>query len=73
MNDEMQQRLVTLMAAGISALLSRQLANRFIDIPERRGIKDDVLEAVLKGGTTAVSTVLASLIVRRALTGRWGA
>lgn len=73
MNDEMQQRLVTLMAAGIAALLSRAVVHRFIDIPERRGIKDDVLEAVLKGGTTAVSTVLASLIVRRALTGRWGA
>ncbi len=72
MNDEMQQRMVTLLAAGITFVLSRAVTNRLIDVPERRGIKDDVLEAVLKGGTTALSTVLASVIVRRMLTGRWG-
>ncbi len=72
MNDEMQQRMVTLLAAGITFVLSRAVTNRLIDVPERRGIKDDGLEAVLKGGTTALSTVLASVIVRRVLTGRWG-
>jgi hypothetical protein len=41
------------------------VSERFIDIPEQRGIKDDVLEAVLKGATTATSTILASLLVRR--------
>ncbi len=72
MNDEMQQRVVTFLAAGITLVLSRAVTNRLIDVPERRGIRDDVLEAVLKGGTTALSTVLASVIVRRVLTGRWG-
>ncbi len=72
MNDETQQRLVTLLAAGITFGLSRAVTNRLIDIPERRGIKDDILEALLKGGSTAISTVLASVIVRRLLTGRWG-
>lgn len=51
-------------------VLSRLVTQRFIRVPERRGIRDDVLEAVLKGGTTAVSTVLASVIVRRLLRGR---
>ena len=70
MNDETQQRLITLLAAGVAYVISHQVTNRFIDIPEQRGIKDDVLEAVLKGGTTAASTILASVIVRRILANR---
>ena len=65
MNDATQQRVITLVAAGIAYLISHQLTERFIDFPEERGIKDDVLEAVLKGATTATSTILASIIVRR--------
>jgi hypothetical protein len=65
MDDATQQRLMTIVAAGIAYLISHQLTNRFIEIPEQRGIKDDVLEAVLKGATTATSTILASIIVRR--------
>ena len=65
MDNATQQRVITLGAAGIAYLISHQLTERFIDIPEERGIKDDVLEAVLKGATTATSTILASIIVRR--------
>jgi alcohol dehydrogenase YqhD (iron-dependent ADH family) len=65
MDNATQQRVITLVAAGIAYLISHQLTERFMDIPEERGIKDDVLEAVLKGATTATSTILASIIVRR--------
>ncbi len=65
MNDATQQRLITILAAGIAYGISQTLTNRFIDIPEQRGIKDDILEAVLKGATTATSTILASILVRR--------
>ena len=65
MDDATQQRLITLMAAGIAYVISHQVTERYIDIPEQRGIKDDVLEAVLKGATTATSTILASVLVRR--------
>ena len=65
MNDAMRQRMITFLAAGIAYLISQQLTNRYINIPEQRGIKDDVLEAVLKGATTATSTILAAVIVRR--------
>jgi hypothetical protein len=41
------------------------VTNRLIDIPEQRGLKDDALEAILKGATTATSTILASVLVRR--------
>ena len=65
MDDATQQRMITLVAAGIAYLISHRVTERFIDIPDQRGVKDDVLEAVLKGATTATSTILASIIVRR--------
>ncbi|CAN5759955.1 hypothetical protein BH18ACT11_BH18ACT11_14830 [soil metagenome] len=66
MSDKAQQRLLTLLSIGISIGLSQPLA-RFIGekIPERRGIKDDVTEAILKGLVRAVALTLASLIVRQ--------
>jgi len=69
MNDATQQRLVTILAAGIAYLISQYVTDKLIDIPEERGIKDDVLEAVLKGATTASSTILASVLVRRLFRG----
>jgi alcohol dehydrogenase YqhD (iron-dependent ADH family) len=65
MDDATQQRVITVVAAGIAYLISHQLTERYIDIPEQRGVKDDILEAVLKGATTATSTILASVLVRR--------
>ena len=65
MDDATQQRLITILAAGIAYGISQTLTNRYIDIPEQRSITDDVLEAVLKGATTATSTTLAAVIVRR--------
>jgi hypothetical protein len=40
-------------------------------IPERRGVRDDVAEAVLKGATRAVAVIIASVMVRW-LAGRRG-
>ena len=69
MNDATQQRIITIAAAGIAYLISSAVTNRLIDIPEQRGLKDDALEAILKGATTATSTILASIIVRRIFKG----
>jgi hypothetical protein len=69
MNDAMRDRLVTILAAGIAYLISQQIVDRLLDIPEEPGLKDDVLEAILKGATTATSTILASIVVRRLLKG----
>jgi hypothetical protein len=67
MDEQTQQRLETLLAAGIGVGLSRLVAERFIEdlVPEQRGIKDDVLRALLRAGTTAASTIVAAVIVRR--------
>jgi hypothetical protein len=66
MSDKTQKQLVTLLSIGISIGLSQPLA-RFIqqEIPERRGLRDDLTEAVLKGLVRAVALVVASVIVRR--------
>jgi hypothetical protein len=69
MNDAVRERLVTILAAGIAYLISQQVVDRLIDIPDEPGLKDDVIEAVLKGATTATSTILASIVVRRLLRG----
>ncbi len=67
MDEQTQQRLETLLAAGIGVGLSRLVAERFIEdlVPEQRGIKDDVLRALLRAGTTAASTIVAAVLVRR--------
>jgi hypothetical protein len=69
MNDAVRQRLVTILAAGIAYLISQQVVDRLIDIPDEPGLKDDVIEAILKGATTATSTILASIVVRRLFRG----
>jgi hypothetical protein len=65
MNDAMQQRIVSILAAAIAYLITQYVVERLIDLPEERGVKDDAIEAFLKGATTATSTVLASVLVRR--------
>lgn len=72
MNEETQKRAVTILATGIAALLSNRLSERFLDVPEERGIQDDVKEALLKAGFTVVSTIIASVIIRRVVSSRWG-
>ncbi len=69
MNDAMQERFATILAAGIAYLISQYVVDRLVEIPDEPGMKDDVIEAVLKGATTATSTILASLIVRRLFRG----
>jgi hypothetical protein len=69
MNDAVRERLVTILAAGIAYVISNYVTERLIDIPDEPGLKDDVIEAVLKGATTATSTILASIVVRRLMRG----
>jgi hypothetical protein len=65
MNDAMQQRIVSILAAAIAYLITQYVVERLIDLPDERGVKDDAIEALLKGATTATSTILASVFVRR--------
>ena len=72
MNDEMQKRMITIIASGLAYFLASRLADKFFDEPEERGIRDDVKEAALKAVFSLASTVVASIIVRRVVGSRWG-
>ncbi len=67
MDEQTQQRLETLLATGIGIGLTRLVAERFITnlVPEQRGLKDDVLRALMRAATTATSAILASIIIRQ--------
>jgi hypothetical protein len=71
-NDEMQKRAITIMASGIAYLLASRFADKFLDEPEERGVSDDVKEALVKAGFSLTSTVIASIIIRRVVSSRWG-
>ena len=66
MDEQAQRRLLTVLSIVIGMVLSRPI-NNFIDeqIPERRGIKDDVTEAVLQGLVRLTAIFAASVIVRQ--------
>ncbi|MDQ3841525.1 MAG: hypothetical protein M3272_00150 [Actinomycetota bacterium] len=73
MDEETQKRAIMLLSTGIAAILANRLSDRFIDVPDERGIKDDVKEALLKAGFSLASTIIASVIIRRVVSTRWGA
>jgi len=72
-DEETQKRAIMLLSTGIAAILANRLSDRFIDVPDERGIKDDVKEALLKAGFSLASTIIASVIIRRLVSTRWGA
>ena len=65
MSDKTQRRLLTLLAIAIAMGLTRPV-NRFIaeQVPERRGVRDDLTEAALQGLVRATAFFAASLLVR---------
>ncbi len=72
MNDELQKRAIMILSTGISYLLASRLADKIIEEPEERGVRDDVKEALLKASFSLASTVIASIIIRRVVGSRWG-
>lgn len=66
MDNKTQKRVQTVLAIIIAMGLSRPV-NKFIDeqIPERRGAKDDLLEAALQGAVRMVAFFAASFLVRK--------
>ncbi|MCA1731195.1 MAG: hypothetical protein LC751_17900 [Actinobacteria bacterium] len=72
MNDETQKRAITMLSTGIAYLLASRFADRFLDEPEERGVADDVKEALVKATFSIASTVIASMIIRRVVSTRWG-
>ena len=72
MNDETQKRLISILSTGIASVLATQLAERLIQEPEVRGVRDDVKEALLQAGFSLASTLIASILIRQVISSRWG-
>ena len=68
----MEKRIISILSTGIAYMLASQLADRLIKEPEVRGVKDDVKEAVLQAAFSLASTIIASFVIRRILSSRWG-
>lgn len=66
MSDEAQRRLLTVLVVVLTAVLSRPLKNLVDEaVPERRGVGDDLAEAILQGVARTGAVVLASVLVRQ--------
>ena len=65
MNDQMQRRLSSLLPIVMGTFLARPINVIDGQIPERRGIKDYVTEAVLRGLVRTTAILAASVIMRR--------
>ncbi len=70
MTDKRQRQLMTIVSLVLATIISQPITNYIAEqIPERRGIRDDLLEAALQGLVRAISIFGASLVVRQ-LAGR---
>ena len=73
MNDEMRKRMISILSTVIAFWLASRLAERFIQQPEARGVRDDLKEGLVQAAFSLASTVIASSIIRRLVGSRWGA
>jgi hypothetical protein len=71
-SDDAQKQVISALATGLAYVLASRLADRLIQEPEVRGVRDDVKEALLQAAFSLISTVIASFIIRRVVGSRWG-
>lgn len=66
MSDNAQKRLLSVIVIVLFLILDKPL-KRFVaeQVPERRGARDDVTEAVLQGVARTAAVILASALVRQ--------
>jgi hypothetical protein len=69
-SDDTRKQLISVIATGIAFVLASRLAEDLIDAPEVRGVGDDVREGLLQASFSLLSTVVASVLIRRALGSR---
>ncbi len=72
MNDETQKRLISILATAMAYQLASRFAERYVDQPEVRGVRDDIKEALVQAAFSLASTVIASFLIRRLIGSRWG-
>lgn len=70
MDGETQKRVISILSTVIACVLTSQLAERLIQEPEVRGVRDEVKEALLQAGFSLTSTIIASVLIRRIVSSR---
>ena len=70
MDDQTLKRAIMILATAVAYLLASRLADKLVDQPEVRGVRDDLKEWLLSAASSLALTVLASVVIRRALGGR---
>lgn len=66
MSDQAQKQLLSLLVIAIFVALDSPLKKLVAEqVPERRGPRDDVTEAVLQGLARMVAVIVASALVRQ--------
>ncbi len=66
MSDKAQRRLLSLLVIAVFLALDSPLKNLLAEqVPEKRGPRDDVTEAVLQGAARMVAVIVASAFVRQ--------
>jgi len=69
-SDDTQKQLISAIATAMAFVLASRLAEKVVDQPEVRGVGDDLKEGLLQAAFSLGSTVVASVLIRRAMGGR---
>jgi hypothetical protein len=69
-DDETKKSAIMILATVVAYLLASRLANRFVNQPEVRGVRDDLKEGLISGSSSLLLTVVASVVIRRVMGGR---
>jgi hypothetical protein len=69
-DDDTLKRTIMVLATVVAYVLASRLAERFVDQPEVRGLRDDVKEGLLSAASSLLLTVVASVVIRRVVGGR---
>jgi hypothetical protein len=70
LNDDRLKRAIMILATVVAYLLASRLADRLVDQPEVRGVRDDLKEGLLSAASSLLLTVVASAVIRRVVGGR---
>ncbi len=70
MNEDRLKSAIMVLATVVAYVLASRLAERFVDQPEVRGLRDDVKEGLLSAASSLLLTVVASVVIRRVVGGR---
>ena len=70
MNDDRLKSAIMILATVVAYLLASRLADRFVDQPEVRGVRDDLKEGLLSAASSLLLTVVASVVIRWVVGGR---